>query len=68
LRNMIVVNAAVTAARGDVTLRLCEINAGDHRIYDGGVISTTPACRARQPPCQAFPLITTCFCMVWNPM
>jgi FkbM family methyltransferase len=36
LRNMIVVNAAVTAARGDVTLRLCEINAGDHRIYDGG--------------------------------
>ncbi len=36
LRNMIVVNAAVTASRGDVTLRLCEINAGDHRIYDGG--------------------------------
>jgi FkbM family methyltransferase len=35
LRNVMVVKAAITNAHQPVTLHLCEINDGDHRIYDG---------------------------------
>lgn len=36
LSNVVVEECAITAAPGAVTLFLCGINDGDHRIYDGG--------------------------------